>query len=693
MRRVAALKRAAYGASRRTKKENVIAGNSKFAPGLNPLEEEAMMPLIRPSNKQMTQKIREVIKSLREEVDEGQRAGLDFWLAQAEAEGVQTEVQREFLESFWCWLLGRGTPKDTERTLWGRGNAAVHNPEVTAYVDILVKKRAEFAMQLALMADRVPTTLNGYYLYFKYIVRGQLIRREDKTNKTAYWDMSDEDFLEDWDMFKQELTADHNRPIGHMGEPLVKGGKFRGIEPYPVTHEEKKKEACMDITAADMSFNVSKSFAPKEGIASKSTMESHTKTMHTPPSSSSTFSPIEKKEGVTDDTWGRYVPVDDDIEDATRVYTPPPVIVKKEETASTPPPSTPPPAFVSPKPVATDDANLVGQGSWKPGSYKQTAPAESSFEFSTFDSPKGKEEVYSDEDQTTTPIPKKHVSFAETPSVHKFQINTSESVEGYTGDKTIPDEKFQEMIGILRDPRVPNHDKYRLIREAAANELLEEETSAEFQDRMLNVHMTKPRGSYEGHAMTSSYAEDLQRRGSGSLMEDLSVTGKSLEMLAEARKTIMLDETIKTEDKQEAVEELRRVSHGVIEDFASSSSEKEVLDEPISWVELASNESLSEEERVSLIREYADLKEQRNKRRLEAEEQQKKTREHYIRTLHQALQDIHREINLQTRFLLTGNAAEDEKIKRKAAAQKAAATKRTNAAIKVYHENEPRISV
>ncbi len=86
-------------------------------------------------------------------------------------------VKFNFLRRFYFWLLGRGTEEEHKKTLWGRANMAVWNPEIAAYIDQFTNKRTHYALKLAMLAGRVPTGIVGSYLYFKVMsfVCGELL--------------------------------------------------------------------------------------------------------------------------------------------------------------------------------------------------------------------------------------------------------------------------------------------------------------------------------------------------------------------------------------------------------------------------------------------------------------------------------------------------------------------------------------
>lgn len=169
MRQARAAMRSGAASSRDAARQALATANPKWQPGLSPLEEEEKLKVIVPTSAQQVRQINRMIDTLLDanDLDPDVRKALALWKTNYQMESVPDQVRRAFLEGFWCWLLGRGTDEDTRRTLWGRGNVAAHNREVAAYLELFARKRTEYAARLVLMAEHVPDTLNGFYLYYK----------------------------------------------------------------------------------------------------------------------------------------------------------------------------------------------------------------------------------------------------------------------------------------------------------------------------------------------------------------------------------------------------------------------------------------------------------------------------------------------------------------------------------------------
>ncbi len=256
------------------------AADPKFHPGPDPLELEMGINVIQPRD---TDQLLAMTKILEEQFGSGtpqQKQALEFWRIQVAAAIAGDNAKFEFLRRFYFWLLGRGTDFDHGKTFWGRANAAVYNGEVAAYIDQFTSKRTDYALRLSLLANRVPDSLNGYYLYFKYIVNGHLKRSKDAKTGVTFYDISEEDYLQDFDVFQQTLKTknvfdkDHERPgYSEIIAPAAEAHpqKFDASVPYPTTRAalERKDAKPLDVVAMQK--------ANTEGVAKQLMIERSSK--------------------------------------------------------------------------------------------------------------------------------------------------------------------------------------------------------------------------------------------------------------------------------------------------------------------------------------------------------------------------------------------------------------------------------
>lgn len=131
-----------------------------------------------------------------------EKAAWLFWKAQLELDERGTAFDHEFVADFWAWLQGKGEHSDHEKTKWGRQPA--HGDDVKAYLGSFVDRKYAFARKLTDLYAFGPKNLVEYYLYFKYIVRGD-------------WDRNDAGFgfLEEFEFFTRMDTP--NTIVGASG--------------------------------------------------------------------------------------------------------------------------------------------------------------------------------------------------------------------------------------------------------------------------------------------------------------------------------------------------------------------------------------------------------------------------------------------------------------------------------------------
>lgn len=290
------VKHTAYALSNAVARENLAAGNPKFHAGETPLEQEAALKVIEPTSEQQLKELMNMIDLMYVDAGPQQRKALDFYKGQMAVDGATNAVKMRFLRRFYFWLLGRGTNDDHAKTLWGRGNVAVYNAEVAAYIEQFVEKRLQYALQLSLLAQRIPVSLNGYYLYFKYIVNGEL-RRAKGTDNIEFWDLSNDDFLKDFEVLAQYFDGQVNyreiikpaatrpsnaAPFGAKGTPFV--GVRGSTEPYPAGHENDG-EVPGGVENSELHLENNRMFALKaaSGVADKYSFDDSNNRRNPPP--------------------------------------------------------------------------------------------------------------------------------------------------------------------------------------------------------------------------------------------------------------------------------------------------------------------------------------------------------------------------------------------------------------------------
>lgn len=228
---------------------------SKFGVAPDPLQREKKLREIKPLDVDRIKRMSALMnKRFANSNDPNEKQALAFWKTQMEADQVEDQDKLLFMREFYFWLLGQGSEDATKKTRWGRANVAVWNREVAAYIDQFTDKRAMYAMKLSLLSMRQPESLNEYYLYYKYIVNGALKRKEK--DGSSYWDMSDDNYLQDFDIFQQEfekggLFEDDPETKAPGGQRLIsaynkkpkEAKAFEGPVPYPHTAAQRAEAA------------------------------------------------------------------------------------------------------------------------------------------------------------------------------------------------------------------------------------------------------------------------------------------------------------------------------------------------------------------------------------------------------------------------------------------------------------------
>jgi len=235
-------------AARKVTQARLAGVDPKFRAGPNELELESELQVLQPRNavqhKQMVDMVERLRRAYRN--DPAMQNSLALWQGQLLTGQLEDEQKFQFVRRFYWWLLGRGTEADHGKTAWGRANAAVINKEVSLYIEQFAQRRLDFALQLSLLAQRVPTSLLGYWLYFKYIVGGELKRKA--VNGVSFWDLSDDNYLADFELFFQYFGKESGGYTGLIdgNQPPDNQKPFDASFPYPFTATQAKAKSIDD---------------------------------------------------------------------------------------------------------------------------------------------------------------------------------------------------------------------------------------------------------------------------------------------------------------------------------------------------------------------------------------------------------------------------------------------------------------
>lgn len=195
-----------------------------------------------PTEAQRDQLVKQAVKIDYEKAKTpGSKAALEFILQKvlADEEAMKDAANKEWWRRFNEWLQGRGTKEEVARTQWGAANAARIDDSVREYLMTHIHRRHRFAMSIAELFYRYPKNLVEFYLYYKYIVHGGVrLVTDAKGNK--YYDMSNEDFLKDYDLLQS--GPDSAPQEEKIDEKREEGGFFSVPRPPRKTQEQRDAE-------------------------------------------------------------------------------------------------------------------------------------------------------------------------------------------------------------------------------------------------------------------------------------------------------------------------------------------------------------------------------------------------------------------------------------------------------------------
>ena len=106
----------------------------------------------------------------------------EFFISQRRKDLLTGHADRDFLDEFHLWLKGLSrfnrvtSPGGKLLTPWGR-RPLTFLPDVQAYLDEFVDQRVRYEQELRKLRLRGVDSLNTAWLYYKYLVRRQLLKR------------------------------------------------------------------------------------------------------------------------------------------------------------------------------------------------------------------------------------------------------------------------------------------------------------------------------------------------------------------------------------------------------------------------------------------------------------------------------------------------------------------------------------
>mgnify|MGYP003449771681 CR=1 FL=1 len=197
----------------------------KFAAPKSEFKMEAFLKEITPRNHvkraHILQFIANKVKTLRDLGRWEEAAAWEHWRSEIQIKSFEGKTDAEFVSDFQSWLLGHGKEIDHQKTPWYRSNCSQHDKQVKAYITSLFEAKMEFIRELNMLVVKARTTgltgINEFYLYFKYIVKGN-------------WENVEADFMYDFNRLLNVVDATANQ-----NETLTDEDKWdrwqKGFEP------------------------------------------------------------------------------------------------------------------------------------------------------------------------------------------------------------------------------------------------------------------------------------------------------------------------------------------------------------------------------------------------------------------------------------------------------------------------------
>lgn len=108
-----------------------------------------------------------------------QMTAWNHWKVQFEAKGLES-TDSDATKDFFAWLLGKGKEDHHRQTPWYRDQALLELPDVQKWVDGFADIWTESVDELKKLAWKTPQNLDEAWLYFKFIVQTDWMKREDR---------------------------------------------------------------------------------------------------------------------------------------------------------------------------------------------------------------------------------------------------------------------------------------------------------------------------------------------------------------------------------------------------------------------------------------------------------------------------------------------------------------------------------
>lgn len=206
------------------RKDTVDAITKKFAHMQTTLNREGTMDALKIADsgardnvqKLLGRKIKDLTDQLKKTSDTTEKENIKsqltawhHWKTQFEADALKTP-NADATKDFFAWLLGKGKEEHHRNTPWYRDPQMLHLKDVQEWIDGFADIFAESKAELIKLAWKTPQNLDEAWLYFKFIVNSDWMKREDRFFWVDLVNLQEEKAKLGGGLLKSEI--DENRP-------------------------------------------------------------------------------------------------------------------------------------------------------------------------------------------------------------------------------------------------------------------------------------------------------------------------------------------------------------------------------------------------------------------------------------------------------------------------------------------------
>lgn len=256
------------------RKDTVDAITKKFAHMQTTLNREGTMDALKIADsgardnvqKLLGRKIKDLTDLLKKTSDATEKENIKsqltawhHWKTQFEADALKTP-NADATKDFFAWLLGKGKEEHHRNTPWYREPQMLHLKDVQEWIDGFADIFAESKAELIKLAWKTPQNLDEAWLYFKFIVNSDWMKREDRFFWVDLVNLQEEKAKLGGGLTKEEI--DESRPYMETTEDGKKGF-------VPLTQEDVFSADAQEdgmLLVKNMPATLTKDQLNKEGV-------------------------------------------------------------------------------------------------------------------------------------------------------------------------------------------------------------------------------------------------------------------------------------------------------------------------------------------------------------------------------------------------------------------------------------------